>query len=205
MITLHDTARRPVHWVRILLAAIIVGGLLLYWIWPRLIERYPFLRLRLRHDESRYDEIIWGAAGRHNISPFLVKALIKQESDFTAHAVGKAGERGLMQITPGAVADWERVTGGSCPHPGLLFNPALNIEVGTWYLGRALRRWRKYRNADVLALAEYNAGPSRAKNWAPKNPEDDALARIRFPGTHRYIRNILEYKKEYEGQSTSGE
>jgi soluble lytic murein transglycosylase len=197
MITLHDSARRTIRWPRILIAAVIVGSVLLFWVWPKLIERYPFLRLRFWRDETRYDEIIWGAAGRHNISPHLVKAVIKQESDFVAHCVGAAGERGLMQITPGAVKDWERNTGNSCPHPGLLFNPALNIEIGTWYLARALKRWQKYADAEVLALAEYNAGPSRAKAWAPATPEGNALSGVSFPGTRHYISSILDYKNDY--------
>ncbi len=103
-----------------------------------------------------------------------------------------------MQLMGPAVTDWERATGRRCLHPGLLFSPRLNIEIGTWYLARGLRRWEGYRGQTELALAEYNAGPSRARRWAPEDPNEEFLPRVRFPGTKSYIVKILKYQAEYE-------
>ncbi len=166
-------------------------------------EYGSLLRQRWRPDEDAYDEIIREAAGRHGISPYLVKAVIKQESNFNPLAVGAAGERGLMQIMDGAVQDWEQGTGRRCLHRGQLFSPRLNIEVGTWYLARALRRWHEYRDREALALAEYNAGPSRARAWAPEDRNADLLPLVAFPGTRDYIVKILTYKAEFESRDQS--
>ena len=158
-----------------------------------------------RHDENFYDNDIWEAARRHRVSPFLVKAVIAQESSFDASAVGESREMGLMQITEGAVKDWERLTGRRCRLRGLLFDPRLNIEIGSWYLGKAMARWREYRDADVLALAQYNAGEQTVseRNWAPKDPREQVrLAAVDFPSTRQYIVRVRErwrqLEREYE-------
>lgn len=154
--------------------------------------------------QKRVDErVIFEAAGRHRVSPFLVKAVIARESAFNPWAVGAKGEIGLMQITKGAVEDWERHTGQHCPLPGLLFDPRLNIEIGTWYLGRAVGSWRQHRDRDVLALAQYNAGRQNALKWAPKDPREEVhLSRISFPSTREYIRVVLanwqRFEQEYD-------
>jgi soluble lytic murein transglycosylase len=151
-----------------------------------------------RISESAFDDIIWEKAQRHGVSPYLVKAVVKQESGFLPWAVGDAGEVGLMQITGQVVTDWERATGQQCRLQGLLFDPRLNIEIGTWYLARAVRDWQQYRDRDVLALAQYNAGPTRARNWAPEDPNENALERVRYPGTQEYISRVLRYREALE-------
>lgn len=167
------------------------------------------VRWRARPPESAmfaFDDLIREAAARHGLCPYLVKGVIKQESDFRPMSVGGAGEIGLMQITRGAVTDWERATGRRCPFQGMLFNPRLNIEIGTWYLARAFRRWRDYGDdAVVLALAEYNAGYSNARKWVPVQDSANALDEIRFPGTRQYIVNVLRYRDTFQREASSGE
>ncbi len=157
--------------------------------------------LDLRHfragGEDAFDEIIADAARRHAVSPHLVKAVIKQESGFRPWQVGRAGEIGLMQLMPGAVQDWERHTGQACRHRGLLFDPRLNIEIGTWYLGRALKRWHDTEDLEILALAQYNAGPSRAIEWNASETAEKGVDRVRFPSTREYITSVLDYYEKY--------
>jgi soluble lytic murein transglycosylase len=153
---------------------------------------------QLRTPDTAFDELIAEAARRHGISACLIKSVIRQETDFEPWQVGRAGEIGLMQLTSLAVRDWEVACGTVCRHPGLLFDPRLNIEIGSWYLARALRRWGEYREAEVLALAEYNAGRTRALAWAPPSRSGEALPRVRFPSTRDYISNVLEYCVNYE-------
>jgi len=156
---------------------------------------------RFEHRHA-YDAMIREAAARHGIDPAIIKAVIKQESRFRPWQVGAAGEVGLMQLTSGAVTDWETATGQRCRYRGLLFDPRLNIEIGTWYLARALRRWRKFDEGEMLALAEYNAGLSRAREWAPEANDGNVLPRIRFPSTRKYISNVLRYRERYRDGET---
>lgn len=148
---------------------------------------------------SRYDAIILDAARRNQVDPRLIKAVIWRESRFNQRAVGKAGEIGLMQIMQEhAAADWAKANGRKVPGKGAMFHPALNIEIGSWYLGRAVRRWSNYKDCYVLALAEYNAGLSRANRWKPANPNGDARARISISSTLSYVNVILDQYEEYK-------
>ena len=153
--------------------------------------------------ESRYDRIIAEAGKRNGVDPCLIKAVIWRESKFNAGEKGGKGEIGLMQIMPGrAASDWARVKKYSLPTAGALYDPELNIEIGSWYLGRALHRWSKFRNSTALALCEYNAGLTRAKKWQPETGEGEVISRIKIASTKRYVKDILKrynkYKKEWE-------
>jgi soluble lytic murein transglycosylase len=152
------------------------------------------------HRETRYDELIWQTAARHNLDPFLVKAVIRQESRFRPNVRGKAGEVGLMQITEGAVIDWTLANDRSVPFPGGVYDPAINLEVGCWYLAKACARWRGHPEADVLALSQYNAGPTRARRWAAFD-EEKLLAAIPIASTRSYIVNVLSYRDEFIGNA----
>ena len=150
-----------------------------------------------------YDRIILEAAARNHVDPRLLKAVIWRESRFDRTMVGKAGEIGLMQIMPDKSAvDWAKAKGCEVPSRGALFDPELNIEIGSWYLGRALQHWNKYRDCYVLALCEYNAGPTRANKWKPANPAGDVRQKITIPSTLSYVNDIMDryetYKKTWE-------
>jgi soluble lytic murein transglycosylase len=144
--------------------------------------------------------LIFAAAQRHDLSPALIKAVIWKESRFDAACVGGKGEVGLMQLTPGAVEEWRRRNPGPKVGSEELKNPALNIEIGSWYLAWTGRHWENYAAKDILQLAEYNAGYGRvSKLWLPPSPEQPiALENISFPGTRSYIKQVLERKKYYE-------
>ena len=110
-------------------------------------------------DWTRYDHIIRKHGEKYRISPLLIKAVIWRESCFRAGSVGKAGEIGLMQISLDAAREWARSRNRELPSKSQLFEPELNIEIGTWYLARARDYWRGHnRNFHLLALCEYNAG-----------------------------------------------
>lgn len=163
------------------------------------------IAVHLGFDESRRERIrteclplIAESARRHHVPRALVMAVIQQESRFDSQARGGAGEVGLMQITHHAIADWAQRMSVSAPGKYLAHDPAWNIEVGTWYLGRALERWRGYADAEVLALAEYNAGPSNARRWAPEIAGTSALDNISFPGTRRYIDRVLSFRVRFD-------
>lgn len=141
----------------------------------------------------RYDPLIIAAARRHNLDPALIKAVIWRESAFDASARGGKGEIGLMQLMPScSVVDWARAAKVPVPPAGLLFDPELNIEIGAWYLSRAARRWRGYRDREELTLCEYNAGGAKAAEWAPEDPgESGVVKRIRYDSTRKYVETVM--------------
>ena len=148
---------------------------------------------------SDFDQIILEAARRNQVDPRLLKAVIWRESRFNPYTRGKAGEIGLMQIMPDkAVVDWAKAKGREIPYRGALFDPELNIEIGSWYLGRAIRRWNRYRDCYVLALCEYNAGLTRANKWKPANPGAGARDKISITTTRSYVNDILYRYETYK-------
>lgn len=149
---------------------------------------------------SDLDDIIVQAGKRHFIDPLLIKAVIWRESRFRPNAKGAKGEIGLMQIIPKyAVRDWERVHRVDIPSEGILFDPTLNVEIGSWYLGRALRHWRGEGSgrAEELALCEYNAGRSAVKEWPSSSRNGDELSWIKVNSTRSYVRDIMKKYEEY--------
>jgi len=136
------------------------------------------LRGRLKGNSSSYDLHINRSARRYNVDPYLIKAVIKTESDFDCYALSKAGAQGLMQLMPGTAKEL------NVRNP---FNPYENIDGGTRYL----RNMLKIFNGNLqLSLAAYNAGPTLVKR----------LQRIpRIPETERYIQKVLRHYKGYRG------
>ncbi len=149
-------------------------------------------------DDTRFSGEIRAAAERHGVDPQLVRALIFQETRFRPFRRGRKGEIGLMQVLPeGSAADWARVHKRKVPGTDALFVPEMNLEIGCWYLSRALRRWKEYDHGLELALAQYNAGLRRASRWKPDDLRGEVLDRIDIPSTRSYVRNICSRYRRY--------
>jgi soluble lytic murein transglycosylase-like protein len=130
------------------------------------------------HSPSAYDPIIRNASRRYGVDEGLIKAVIRQESNFNPTAVSHAGARGLMQLMPGTAA-------------GLgvkdSFNPEQNIMAGTRFLKDMLDRYR----GDVdSALAAYN--------WGPGNLDRSRGAFLPRE-TREYLVKVKRYYAEYVG------
>jgi len=150
------------------------------------------LALREHRRRHRFDPLIAEIAAALDVDAALIWRVVRRESGFRPDAVGAAGEVGLMQITAGAARDWAESHRVEPPDRAALFDPALNLRIGAWYLGRALRHWGDRDNPVVFALAEYNAGRSNAARWAAGAPDAEAfLAAITYPSTRRYIRDVM--------------
>lgn len=134
-----------------------------------LVEKDPAYKIGEWLSLGRYgafEDEITSAAERNGVDPLLVKAVIWQESRFHPDKLGAHGERGLMQVTEPAAQDWVNTEGIETFEPADLLDPKTNIEVGTWYLGRAMRHWDSQDDPLPFALGEYNAGRSRVKRWS---------------------------------------
>jgi len=146
--------------------------------------------------EMRFDAVIHSTALKHGLDPLLVKALIWHESRFNPLATGKAGEIGLMQLRMVVVRDWAKSTGAPLPSEHDIYDPYLNLEIGSWYLARAMKRWEEGAYSLLLALGEYNAGRSRVIGWIRQNDGDREKA-IAQSASARYVLSVREKYLEY--------
>lgn len=127
----------------------------------------------------------------------LVHALVRQESRYDTDAVSSAGARGLMQLMPATAKEVAGKAGIAHDTKWLTSKPAHNVELGTRYLRQLLN---KYNGNYALALAAYNAGPSRADRWIrelgdPRSPDVDLInwiEMIPIYETRNYVQRVLE-------------
>jgi soluble lytic murein transglycosylase-like protein len=120
---------------------------------------------------SEVDKAIDESAQAHNVDPNLVRALIKVESNFNAHAVSRKGAMGLMQLMPQTARTL---------HVSNPFDPRQNVDAGVRHLKDLLNSY----NGDVqLSLAAYNAGQGAVarNNGIPP-----------FSETRNYVKRITE-------------
>jgi soluble lytic murein transglycosylase len=160
-----------------LVGVAIVSGLL-----NKAIEE---LTLPLNHED-----IIRQQAAEKNVDASLIAAVIYSESRFRDQT-SSAGARGLMQITPEAAKEIERLSGGTTFKLEDLSDPEINIRYGTFLLSELLHR---YEGDVVAALAAYNAGPANVDRWGGS---DLNISDIRFPETRAYVEGVLEKQGEY--------
>jgi soluble lytic murein transglycosylase len=156
-----------------------------------------------------YRELLQAEADRADVDPFLLAALVRQESSFNPRARSWVGATGLSQIMP-ATGQWLAPGAGvSNFDPSLLAVPEINLRMGARYLRDQLRRYGGKRD---LALAAYNAGPSRADRWRRElgygGDPDRFRERIPFDETREYvqvvIRNSVVYRRLYGGERSPG-
>ncbi len=119
--------------------------------------------------EELYAALIEEAAGRHKVSPDLVKAMIRVESNFNPDAISNKGCKGLMQLLP----DTAKRFGVKD-----IFDPTQNLEGGIKYL-RFLLDY--FKNDLSLALAGYNAGENAVTRYKGIPP---------YPETKDYVKKV---------------
>ncbi|MEZ5873653.1 MAG: transglycosylase SLT domain-containing protein [Hyphomicrobiales bacterium] len=138
------------------------------------------------------------------VDPALVHALSRQESEFNASAKSPVGASGLMQLMPATargIAKRYKVQYSASQ----LTNPAYNQQLGEAFLNDLIN---SYSGSYFLALAAYNAGPGRVKEWMeiygdPRNPDVDPIdwiERIPFTETRRYVIKIMETLQLYRSR-----
>jgi soluble lytic murein transglycosylase len=159
---------------------------------PRLLRMlYPF----------PYRGMITGEARDAGLDPYLVAALIRQESTFKDRIASPAGARGLMQVMPETGRRLAAGLGIGGWDAELLYSAEINTALGTRFLADQMRR---YGGSLPSVFSAYNAGPGRVERWR-RYPEfgDEQLftERIPFQETRDYVkiltRNIAIYRGLY--------
>ncbi|NET54706.1 MAG: transglycosylase SLT domain-containing protein [Symploca sp. SIO2E6] len=135
-----------------------------------------------------YREEILQWSQQRQLNPFLVMALIRQESRFEKLIRSSAGAVGLMQVMPDT-GKWvaEKIDLQEYD----VEKPADNIQLGTWFLDFT---HKEYDNNSLLALASYNAGPGNVSKWVKKygfKDPDAFIEEIPFPETKGYVENVF--------------
>ncbi len=151
----------------------------------------------------KYKTLIMKYSNINKIDPYLVLALIREESFFKANIKSASNAYGLMQLIPNTAKSLASKYKIKLSR-GDLINPEISIRFGTEYL-RILSN--KYKGKLHLVLAAYNAGDHRVNKWITefKNPSDNIFTEmIPFSETRNYVKNVLRnyfyYKYYYKGE-----
>ena len=138
----------------------------------------------------------------HGLDPYVMAALMAQESTFTADVRSAANAYGLMQIIPGTGRRYARTLGINRFSAATLTQPETNIRIGTAYFKDLVDRF----GGAHYALASYNAGENRIARWISERPgvkADEFIDDIPFPETQNYVKKILgtaeDYRRLYGG------
>ncbi len=136
----------------------------------------------------------YGAA--RGLDPYLLAALVAQESNFDPTVVSPANAVGLMQVLPSTGRAYAKVLGLRSFSTRRLNDPETNIQIGTTLFANTVRRF----GGVYFALAAYNAGDGRVVAWRKERPgleQDEFIDDIPFPETQNYVKRILGTAEDY--------
>lgn len=148
-----------------------------------------------------YPENINQNASLNGLDPAIVLSLMKEESYFNTFALSYSNARGLMQLLPETakyIANKEQLGSyGSVQ----LFDPEVNIKLGTAYLNHTKK---SLNNNMLFAVAAYNAGPYAVQRWIDSSSGrdlDEFTENIPYKQTNDYVKKVYKtywnYKKIY--------
>ncbi|MFH1825808.1 MAG: tetratricopeptide repeat protein [bacterium] len=141
-------------------------------------------------------------AKEYGLDPYLVYAVIREESRFKERALSHASAHGLMQIIPSTGRLIANALGMRYSRWNM-YQPRVNIQMGCYYLAQTIKRF----DGNVsLALAGYNGGPNRVSKWLKNYPQfdlDEFVEDIPLTETRNYVKKVMKsyygYKRVYSG------
>ncbi|WP_219592414.1 transglycosylase SLT domain-containing protein [Aeromonas salmonicida] len=145
-----------------------------------------------------YKQTFSQMARERSVDMSLLYAVSRQESALYPRAESPVGARGLMQLMPGTAKETASKLGVPYRNPEQLFEPTLNVRLGSAYLKRLLD---VYDGNRILATAAYNAGPGRVKRWREQSrnrPMDVWVESIPYKETRNYVQNVLSFDLIYQ-------
>lgn len=148
-----------------------------------------------------YPENINKNSGLNALDPVIVLSLMKEESYFNTFALSYSNARGLMQILPSTAKDIARWKNLGSYSGVQLFDPDINIKLGTAYLSHVKS---SLHNNMLFAVAAYNGGPYAVEKWLNANPKgdtDEFIENIPYEQTNTYVKKVYKsywnYKQIY--------
>ena len=143
-----------------------------------------------------YWDLLQKYSALHKLDPFLVAALVAQESTFDAGVKSVANAWGLMQILPSTGRQYARILKIPRFTTASLTNAETNVKIGTAYFADKIKEF----GGVAPALASYNAGESRVHKWLAERPgvdRDEFIDSIPFPETQGYVKKIIGTAEDY--------
>jgi soluble lytic murein transglycosylase len=134
-------------------------------------------------------------SARHGLDPYFIAGLIRQETVFDPKARSRANALGLMQLLPSTGQSVAR-RGGASITSNDLFNPALNIQLGTAYVKEMLDRFGRFE----YVAAAYNGGPTRVSRWVRELPTaeiEEWVESIPLSETRSYVQGVYRNSRQY--------
>ncbi|NLM21736.1 MAG: lytic transglycosylase domain-containing protein [Peptococcaceae bacterium] len=153
-----------------------------------------------------YREIVEKYAQAYGVDPYLVVAVMREESHFKPESYSHKGAVGLMQIMPNTAKEIALWLGEDYKQEELT-NPETNIRYGTRYLSHLNNQ---FAGNSILVLASYNAGSGRVQQWLKQLPEGTTtylIEDIPYRETKQYVQKVLRsyriYAKIYNDRTYS--
>jgi soluble lytic murein transglycosylase len=126
----------------------------------------------------------------------LVYSIMREESSYRPDVISVSGARGLLQLMPDTATRVAQTVSLASFSPDDLFRPAVNIELGSAYLGELLAR---FGGNEAAAIGSYNAGPEAVARWQPgSEPEDVWIEQIPYDQTRGYVKRVLRSLHVYQ-------
>jgi len=148
--------------------------------------------LRADPSSSSHAEMADKYGREYGVDPALVNAVIQAESSGRPGALSHAGARGLMQLMPKTASEMAQRLDLPPLTKQDLFNPDLNIRLGTYYLHLL---GEEFDHVPELVLAAYNAGPGSVRRWMGAHPRLSPSRLLRtaaYPETRAYVRKVMD-------------
>ena len=182
------SSRRMWLYVLLLLAVLFLAGWRLW--------RSDAVQMRFVYMWPYQNELVTYAR-RNKIDPFLVAAVIKNESEFKPGAVSPVGAIGMMQIMP-ETGEWIAKQMGLDGYSiDSLYNPGINIRMGCWYLSELKF---EFKDNLLLMMMAYNAGRGNTHGWMAANGWDYTFGEVKeipYPESRNYVASVLHDRDEY--------
>jgi soluble lytic murein transglycosylase len=145
-----------------------------------------------------YESNILKSAKQTGTDPFLIMAIIRVETKFDPEKQSHVGAQGLMQLMIPTV-DYAIKKGNFSPSMRQYIKvPAVNIQVGSWYLSDLTKQ---FKGNKVAVIAAYNAGPTRVQKWLKDGTWDGTrqnAQKIPYGETRHYVQRVTFFYEKYK-------